>query len=123
MPGQYDAGSPAGGAAAERQSQYRPSRRSVLLSAAGAGAAGIAATALAGAAAPALAAADRPAAQTARGTDTGTRAVGARDARSAEQIVVHVRDAASGEIDVFRGTGQVRLRDRELAARLVRASR
>jgi hypothetical protein len=36
--------------------------------------------------------------------------------------VVHLRDAASGEIDVFRGTSQVRLLDRELAARLVRAS-
>jgi hypothetical protein len=36
---------------------------------------------------------------------------------------VHVRDAASGEIDVFRGTTQTRLHDRDLAARLVRASR
>jgi len=44
-------------------------------------------------------------------------------AAPSEQIVVHVRDAASGEIDVFRGTSQVRLRDRELAARLVRAGR
>jgi hypothetical protein len=118
MPGQYDTGSPAGGAAAARQPQHRPSRRSVLLSAAGAGAAGIAATALAGTAAPALAVADRPAAQAARGTDAG-----AGDGRIAEQIVVHVRDAAAGEIDVFRGTSQVRLRDRELAARLVRATR
>jgi hypothetical protein len=117
MPGQYDTGSPAGSAAAARQPQHRLSRRSVLLSAAGAGVTGIAATALAGTAAPALAAADRSAAQAARGTD----AVG-RDARSAEQIVVHVRDARSGEIDVFRGTSQVRLRDRDLAARLVRAS-
>jgi hypothetical protein len=41
----------------------------------------------------------------------------------ADQIVVHVRDAESGEIDVFRGTSQTRLRDPELAARLVRASR
>jgi hypothetical protein len=38
-------------------------------------------------------------------------------------VVVHLRDAASGEIDVFRGTSQVRLRDPELAARLMRASR
>jgi len=36
---------------------------------------------------------------------------------------VHVLDARSGEIDVFRGTSQTRLHDRELAARLVRASR
>jgi hypothetical protein len=78
--------------------------------------AGIAATALAGTAAPALAA-GRPTARAARGTDAG-----ARDSAVAEPIVVHLRDARSGEIDVFRGTSQVRLRDRELAARLVRAS-
>jgi hypothetical protein len=45
-----------------------------------------------------------------------------KDADS-DQIVVHVRDVESGEIDVFRGTGQTRLLDPELAARLVRASR
>jgi len=117
MPGQYDTGSPTGSAAAERQSQQGPSRRSVL-SAAGASVAGIAATTLAGTAAPALAAAGRPTARAARGTNAA-----ARDSRAAEPIVVHVRDAASGEIDVFRGTSQVRLRDRELAARLVRAGR
>ncbi len=116
MPGQYDTGSPDGGAAAERQSHHAPSRRAVL-SAAGAGIAGIAATTLAGNA-PALAAAGRPAARAARGADAG-----ARDSAVAEPIVVHLRDAASGEIDVFRGTSQVRLRDPELAARLVRASR
>jgi hypothetical protein len=92
--------------------QQRPSRRSVLRGAAGAGVAGIAATALAGAAAPALAAASWPAAP-----------AGTKDLDSAEPIVVHVRDARSGEIDVFRGTSQTRVHDRELAARLVRASR
>jgi hypothetical protein len=117
MPGQYDTGSPTGSAAAERRSQRGPSRRSVL-SAAGAGVAGIAAATLAGPAAPALAAPGRPAAPAARGTNAG-----GGDSRVAEPIVVHLRDAASGEIDVFRGTSQVRLRDRELAARLVRASR
>jgi hypothetical protein len=34
-----------------------------------------------------------------------------------------VRDAKSGQIDVFRGTSQTSLRDPDLAARLVRASR
>jgi len=87
------------------------SRRSVLRSAAGAGAAGIAVTALAGTAGPALAAAARGRAPDA--TDTG----------AAEQVVVHVRDTRSGEIDVFRGTSHTRVRDPELAARLVRASR
>ncbi len=94
------------------------SRRSVLRSAAGAGAAGIAVTALAGTAGPALAAAARPAAPAARG-----RAPDATDTGPAEQVVVHVRDARSGEIDVFRGTSHTRVRDPELAARLVRASR
>jgi hypothetical protein len=42
---------------------------------------------------------------------------------SGEQIVVHVRDARSGEIDVFRGSSQTRVHDPDLAARLVRASR
>jgi hypothetical protein len=37
--------------------------------------------------------------------------------------VVHVRDAATGEIDVFRGTTHTRLHDRGLAAQLVRASK
>lgn len=94
------------------------SRRSVLRSAAGAGAAGIAVTALAGTAGPALAAAARPAAPAARG-----RAPDATDTGAAEQVVVYVRDARSGEIDVFRGTSHTRVRDPELAARLVRASR
>jgi len=118
MPGHDDTGSPAGRRAADLQAQQRPSRRSVLRGAAGVGMAGIAATALAGAAGPAFAAATRPAADAAHGTKAE-----ANEADSAEQIVVHVRDASSGEIDVFRGTSQVRLRDPELAARLVRASR
>jgi hypothetical protein len=35
--------------------------------------------------------------------------------------VVHLRDARTGELDVFRGTSQFRLRDRDLAARLLQA--
>ena len=91
-----------------------PSRRSVLRGAAGAGAAGIAATTLVGAALPA-AAGTKAAAAPARGARTG-------HADESEAVVVHVRDAATGEIDVFRGTTHTRVRDRELAARLVRAS-
>jgi hypothetical protein len=113
MPDRHDTTSPAARTdAGPEAQQQRPSRRSVLRGAAGAGVAGIAATALAGAAAPALAAAARPAAP-----------AGTKDLDSAEPIVVHVRDARSGEIDVFRGTSQTRVHDRELAARLVRASR
>jgi len=117
MSGQDDMGSPVVGTGADREAQQRLSRRSVLRGAAGAGVAGIAATALAGSALPAVAASARPAVPAARGMKTETN-----DA-DADQIVVHVRDAESGEIDVFRGTSQTRLRDPELAARLVRASR
>jgi len=87
-----------------------PSRRSVLRGAAGAGAAGIAATTLGGMLAPAAASAAE------------IQHVAAED-RDARDVVLHVRDAATGEIDVFRGTTQIRLRDRDLAARVVRASR
>ena len=37
-------------------------------------------------------------------------------------IVVHVRDARSGDIEVFSGTSQTRLRDKDLAARIARAA-
>ncbi|MBV9448810.1 MAG: hypothetical protein JO345_23220 [Streptosporangiaceae bacterium] len=74
------------------------SRRSVLRRAAGAGAAGLAVTAL------------------------GTSAFEATTAASAASpIIVHVRDAASGDIEVFAGTSQARLRDRDLAIRIARA--
>ncbi len=115
MPDHDDLSLAAGHADADREARPRLSRRSVLRGAAGAGAAGIAATALAGVASPAFAAAGRPAGRAADGetTEPGT----------AEQIVVHLRDAKSGEIDVFHGTSTTRVYDRELAARLVRASR
>jgi hypothetical protein len=35
--------------------------------------------------------------------------------------VVHVRDAKSGDIEVFSGTSQTQLRDKDLAARIARA--
>jgi nitrous oxide reductase len=121
MPGQDDINSPAArtnspAARAREDGDERPrlSRRSLLRGAAGAGAAGIAATALAGTAMPAFAA------TSAAAHNTKDRA---QDTDTSDQIVVHVRDARSGEIDVFRGISQTRLRDPELAARLVRASR
>jgi nitrous oxide reductase len=88
------------------------SRRSLLQGAATAGAAGLAVTAM-GAAAPALAATasgTAPAADQAHGHDT-----------AAGPIMVHVRDARSGDIEVFAGTSQTRLRDKDLAARIARA--
>ncbi len=102
------------GSPAADQPQERPSRRSVLRGAAGAGAAGIAATALAGVGGTAFAATTRPA------RDVHAKA-STEDA--AEPIVVHLRDAKSGEIDVFRGTSHIRLRDHALAAQLIRASK
>jgi len=87
----------------------RLSRRSLLQGAATAGAAGLAVTAL-GAANPALAATDR------------NSAVNLDPAKTpAGPIVVHVRDAKSGDIEVLSGTSGTRLRDKDLAARIVRA--
>jgi|SRR5450755_2716286 hypothetical protein len=114
MPDHDDSGWPDNGASSGAEARQGLSRRSVLWGAAGAGAAGIAATAFIGSAGhPAT-----PAEPETRGAATP-----AAGAATTDQIVVHVRDARSGEIDVFRGTSQTRLHDPELAARLVRASR
>lgn len=85
------------------------SRRSLLKGAAAAGAAGIAAVALAD---------GGPSSRSAAGPARG----GTTPARGSDPVVVHVRDAATGEMDVFRGTTCTRVRDTELAARLIRAS-
>jgi hypothetical protein len=42
---------------------------------------------------------------------------------SGEPVIVHVRNVRTGEIDVFAGESQVRLRDPGLAARLTQALR
>jgi hypothetical protein len=93
------------------------SRRSVLRGAAGAGAAGVAMTALAS---PALAASARASAH----ADAATRDAEhvPDDIADGEAIVVHVRNVRNGEMDVYRGTGHLRVHDRALAARLARAS-
>jgi hypothetical protein len=85
------------------------SRRSVLQ---GAGAAGVAAAALVNAGLPAAAETMAPA-----------RPAGAPGrARAGESLVVHIRDIATGEMDVFRGTTHIRVRDKEITAQLVRVS-
>jgi hypothetical protein len=95
----------------------RLSRRSLLQGAATAGAAGLAATAI-GAAGPALAATSSPQApDQSPGQSPGQPHRGA----PAEPIMVHVRDTRSGDIEVFAGTSQTRLRDKDLAARIARA--
>ena len=98
----------------EGEQRPEPSRRSVLQGAAGLAGAGLAVTAIAGTlAAPASASA-------AQRAHPG-RAAGVSGAQ--EPVIVHVRDVQSGEMDVFAGTSQVRLRDPGLAARLTRAVR
>jgi len=91
------------------------SRRFVLRGAAGAGIAGLAATALvSGSVSQALAAsASRD------GADAAAPAPGAGQS----DLVVHVRDARTGEMDIFSGTSQARITDPTLAARLTRAIR
>ncbi len=97
--------------------QLIPSRRSVLRGAAGVGAAGVAATALGGLGGQALAA---PAAAAGRaGTERGETDTPERS----EPIVAHVRDASTGHIDLYQGTGSAQVRDTELAARLVQAAK
>jgi hypothetical protein len=92
-----------------------PSRRSMLRGAGAAGAVGIAAAVGVGAASGVAAAATRPAAD--NRTNAGNRAaVGA-------PVVVYLRDAASGEFDVFAGTSRATIVDPDLAARLTRAVR
>ena len=86
-----------------------PSRRSVLRGAGAAGAVGIAAAVGAGAASGVAAASTRPAAHSA-------------DAAGAP-LVAYLRDAASGEFDVFAGTSRATMVDPDLAARLTRAVR
>lgn len=94
------------------------SRRSVLRTAAGAG---LAAGALATTGLPALAATTRTAADPASRHGAGADPHAATTAH--EPIVVHLRDARTGEIDIFRGTSQTRVHDHALAAQLIRASR
>ncbi|HUC57523.1 MAG TPA: twin-arginine translocation signal domain-containing protein [Streptosporangiaceae bacterium] len=89
-----------------------PSRRSVLKGAAGVGAAGLAATTLAGMVTP-----------TASAAADGQPKHEAREATSSEAIVVHVRNAATGELAIYRGEGETEIHDRALAARIVRAAR
>lgn len=102
-----DAGSPGSPGSPGR----RLTRRSLLQGAATAGAAGLAATAMGAAASPALAATSK---SSAPGQPQGHHA-------SDGPIVVHVRDARSGHIEVFSGTSQTRVQDKDLAARIARA--
>lgn len=109
MSGVNDAEPPSGDLELEPQGR---SRRSLLKGAVAAGAAGIATAAMTGG--------GLPIAASGRSADGPTREAGTAPAGGSEPVVVHVRDAATGEMDVFRGTTCTRVRDTELAARLVR---
>jgi hypothetical protein len=94
------------------------SRRSVLRGA-GAGAAGLAVSGLL--AAPALAA-TRPSKAASRPAGAAGAANRHDAAPQADTLVVHVRDVRTGEMDVYQGTGHVRVTDRVMAAALARAA-
>jgi hypothetical protein len=94
-----------------------PSRRSMLRGAGAAGAVGLVAAVGVGAASGAAAAATQPTADNrATGAEHSAGAAGA-------PVVVYLRDAASGELDIFSGTSHTVIRDRALAARLTSAVR
>ena len=106
------------------------SRRAVLRGAAGASAAGLVAGSALTAAVPAMAAArpdrsgqpaERPGRPAAGPTPTPATAAGPD--RAEGPLVIHVRDARTGEMDIFAGTTRTRLVDPALAARLARAGR
>jgi hypothetical protein len=97
-----------------------PSRRSVLRGAAGTGVAGLAAGTLIGLPAGQALAAPRPAA---RSASAAGHSAGKSAGETAEDVVVHLRDAGSGELEIFSGTSMIRLHDPDLASRLVRAIR
>jgi nitrous oxide reductase len=104
---------------AQHEPAERMSRRSLLQGAAAAGAAGLAVTALGAAVRPAAAAASTTSSAPTHG-DLKAPAHG--DLKAPEgPIVVHVRNAKSGDIEVFSGTSQTSLRDKDLAARIARA--
>jgi len=83
-------------------------RRAVLRGAAGAGALGLVVAAGAGTAASASAATATPEQE---------QALAATDS----PVVVYLRDASSGELEIFAGTSRTQVHDPALAARLARA--
>jgi nitrous oxide reductase len=95
----------------------RLNRRAILRGAAGVGVVGIAAAAGAGAAiavtdsrTPDAAPASKPVAMAAM-----------PETAMAGPLVVYLRDTTTGEMDVFGGTGQLRLRDPGLVGQLLQA--
>jgi nitrous oxide reductase len=96
----------------QQEADRRLSRRSMLRGAAAAGAAGLAVTAIG---------AGATAAQAATTQSGSGRPEESKPATAAGPLVVHVRDAKTGDIEVFHGTSATRLRDKDLAARIAAA--
>jgi hypothetical protein len=102
------------------QHDFAMSRRGLVKGAAGAAALGTAVLASAGTPAQAQ-------------TDSASGRVGVAAAGSVpsqaehrdagETVVVHVRDARTGDLDLYVGDRHVRVRDRDLASRLIAAAR
>ena len=88
-------------------------RRAVLRGAAGAGALGLVAATGAGSVASA---------STAAKAAPATPSPDAAPASTDTPVVVYLRDASSGELEIFSGTRQTRIHDAALAARLTRAT-
>jgi nitrous oxide reductase len=105
---------------AQHEPAERMSRRSLLQGAAAAGAAGLAVTAFGAAVSPAAAASTASSAPASSAAASSAPAGGDLKAPPGP-VVVHVRNAKSGDIEVFSGTSQTSLRDKDLAARIVRA--
>jgi len=84
-------------------------RRAVLRGAAGAGAIGLAAAAGVGTAGASASAA------------TATPEQEQAPAAAGTPVVVYLRDASSGELEIFAGTSRTQVHDPALAARLARA--
>ena len=96
----------------------RLSRRSLVKSAAVVAAAGTATLAVGG---PAGASTTAPAADAAAAVP-GARAESA-GVTAHGPLVVHVHDAATGELDIYSGESHVSVHDRDLAARLAKLAR
>ena len=97
----------------------RVSRRSLLRGAAGAGAVAVAAAAGAGG----VVALTRPQTQTAPPAAKPVTMAEVPPNAMAGPLVVYLRDTTTGEMDVFAGTGQLRLHDPALVGQLLRAVR
>jgi hypothetical protein len=103
----------------DMQADQRVSRRAVVRGAAGAAAVGAVAISSAGNAQAKAAARPGP-------DSAGALAPGAHHAGHSaleETIVVHVRDARTGHLDLYVGDRHIQVNDRDLASRLVKAAR